>query len=171
MGLPELTIGEPSRKRLNCEPAIHRPRARASRPRRRAPPVPSPPNAPPSSASASREPFIASALGGEGPADLPERMQAWVDGVAARLRELGCDAAAAGVELGTSRVGRVVLARGPDRAGGGRGSVVLTMASDLVEVGLELAAADLSALKARVVDPVRGLEIATALQALPEQFT
>jgi hypothetical protein len=57
------------------------------------------------------------------------------------------------------------------RSDAGAASLVLRIESDRVRAGLELPAAQARAARARLADPARALELATALEVLPEQFT
>ncbi|MBV9945407.1 MAG: KOW motif-containing protein [Myxococcales bacterium] len=102
-------------------------------------------------------------------ADVRQRIEAWADDVAARLRELGCDTKASWAPAGDGE-NRVVLA--PAEAhGGARAWIALRLAEERVEVAVELAPTEVDGARRQLSDPVRALELTTALQALPEQFT
>jgi hypothetical protein len=81
--------------------------------------------------------------------------------VVARLHKLGLDVDGCAVEGGGGH--RVVFQ--PD------GRLALTLGKDRVEVALELPSRDLDGARARLGDPGRALELTTAIEALPEQFT
>ena len=119
-------------------------------------------------------------------------MQAWARAVAQRLGEL--------LELGDrfrestvhmdAGADRVVLAEAPDGTspaspgrgqhqdgtspvspGRGRVSIALSIDDDFVEVAAHLPAGEAPGVRERIADPLRALELTTALEALPEQFT
>ncbi|HEY4014775.1 MAG TPA: KOW motif-containing protein [Polyangiaceae bacterium] len=121
-----------------------------------------------------------------------KRVRAWAAVVAARLRDLGLsvDDSAAASDGGADHRGaggaRVVVARieaeggrhpsrgrAAERRGArdlARADIVLTIDDARVEVAAELTVAAVSVERARAADPVRALELTTALEALPEQF-
>jgi hypothetical protein len=110
------------------------------------------------------------ALARRRPPDLQRRMDAWAGGVVDRLADLGIDATI----LSTSQereapAPAVRLALRGASAGATR--LVLAMDGARVRAGLELPAVQARAARARLSDPARALELATALEALPEQFT
>jgi hypothetical protein len=85
-------------------------------------------------------------------------MKAWGEGVVQRLRALGLQ-----VDGCTADEERVVFV--PD------GRLTLSFdASRHVEVALQLPPRDLPALRARLADADRALELTTVIEALPEQF-
>jgi hypothetical protein len=108
--------------------------------------------------------------GRPGSSDLQRRVDAWALGVVARLENLDIEAATSAPE--DDREGPSPLVRFVVR-GAGRDATRLVLAMDAARVraGLELPAAEARAARARLSDPARALELATALEALPEQFT
>ena len=91
---------------------------------------------------------------------LQARLVAWGKPVAARLAKMGIDAAPAVDEDGS----RVVFEGQP-----GSARLVLSIEPGRVEVGVELV--DARAARARLASPERALELTTAIEMLPEQFT
>ncbi len=97
-------------------------------------------------------------------------MDAWAGGVAPRLADLDIEAATSptdGEKAGPWPHVRFVV-RGATRDAT---RLVLAMDAAWVRAGLELPATQARAARARLSDPARALELATALEALPEQFT
>jgi hypothetical protein len=97
-------------------------------------------------------------------------MDAWARGVVERLRDLGVDAVVASTDVereAHSPAVRFVM-RGDAQDDATR--LVLVMDAVRVRAGLELPAMQARAARARLADPARALEVATALEALPEQF-
>jgi hypothetical protein len=119
-----------------------------------------------------------------GSADLQRRMDGWAGGVVDRLADLSIEAATSSTEHDKERdasieasaptlasaswpvVRFVVRGAAPDAT-----RLVLAMDAARVRAGLELPAAQVRTARARLSDPARALELATALEALPEQFT
>ncbi len=109
-------------------------------------------------------------------------MEAWATGVVERLADLDIEAVTLDAERGPEheplhdarreRTARSPLVRFTVR-GAARDATRLVLALDATRVraGLELPAAQARAARARLSDPARALELATALGALPEQFT
>jgi len=97
-------------------------------------------------------------------------MDAWAGGVIERLEDLGVDATMAATEQeregSSSEVRFVLRSAAPDAT-----RLVLAMDGVRVRAGLELPATQARASRERLSDPARALELATALEALPEQFT
>jgi hypothetical protein len=97
-------------------------------------------------------------------------MDAWAGGVIERLEDLGVDATIAATEQDkeafSPAVRFVLRSAAPDAT-----RLVLAMDGVRVRAGLELPATQARAARARLSDPARALELATALEALPEQFT
>jgi len=115
-------------------------------------------------------------LTGEGASDLQRRMDAWARGVVERLEDFGVAATidGTGQETGQEkRAGaalphvRFVLHEAPPDAT----RLVLGMDAARVRTGLELPASQARAVRAWLSDPAHALELSTALEALPEQFT
>jgi hypothetical protein len=109
-------------------------------------------------------------------------MEAWATGVVERLADLDIEAVTLDAERGPGREAlhdarRERSARSPlvrfTVRGAARDATRLVLALDTARVraGLELPAAQARAARARLSDPARALELATALGALPEQFT
>jgi KOW motif-containing protein len=109
-------------------------------------------------------------------------MQAWAVAAAGRLAKLGFDVGAGGdaalpgldqdplsAPAGASFI-RVVLARSERGGEDTRATIALVVGEEHVEVAVELPPAGASAAHSRIADPVRALELTTALEALPEQF-
>jgi len=105
--------------------------------------------------------------------------------VRARLRDLGLRLTAYGVEVGGNSHALLVRDQGaldgafgtldPQRVvflrpGVEGACLALTLGAEHIEVALELSAEGLAAARARLGDPGRALELAAALEALPEQF-
>ncbi|HEY3816826.1 MAG TPA: hypothetical protein VGL81_06640 [Polyangiaceae bacterium] len=104
---------------------------------------------------------LASAFGrhhARGPSDTQPRMAAWGERAVERLGALGLE-----VHSCTADDERVVFV--PD----GRLALELKVKSH-VEVALELPPRDVPALRARLADAERALELTTVIEALPEQF-
>ena len=97
-------------------------------------------------------------------------MNAWAGGVVERLEDLDIEAATSATEHGRESPSPLVrfAVRG---AGIDTTRLVLGMDAARVRAGLELPASQARAARARLSDPARALELATALEALPEQFT
>ena len=97
-------------------------------------------------------------------------MDAWAGGVIERLEDLGVDATIVATEQDkeafSPAVRFVLRSAAPDAT-----RLVLAMDGVRVRAGLELPATQARAARARLSDPARALELATALEALPEQFT
>ncbi len=96
-------------------------------------------------------------------------MAAWADGVVERLRAFGLeglDATACEVSDDSHRV-RFAIA---GRSGGDATCLLLGVDPAGVRAGLALPAAQARGARMRLADPARALELATALEALPEQF-
>jgi hypothetical protein len=97
-------------------------------------------------------------------------MDAWAGGVIERLEDLGVDATIAATEQDKEALSPAVRfalrSAAPDAT-----RLVLAMDAVRVRAGLELPATQARAARARLSDPARALELATALEALPEQFT
>src|ERR1700722_1744793 len=117
-----------------------------------------------------------------GPSDLRRRMEAWATGVVERLAGLDIGAVTRDAERGPEHeprhdASRERPARSPLVRFTVRGAapdatrLVLALDATRVRAGLELPAAQARAARARLSDPARALELATALGALPEQFT
>lgn len=85
-------------------------------------------------------------------------MKGWGDGVVQRLHALGLDVA----ECRTERDRLVFL---PD------GRLTLRTGDTHIEVALELPTREVSAVRARLGDAERALELSAAIESLPEQFT
>ena len=117
--------------------------------------------------------------------DPSRRVATWARGVRTRLRELGLRLTAYGFEVGGNSLAlpgrdQGVLdgafgTLGPQRIvflrpGVEGACLALTSRAEHVEVALELSAEGLQAARARLADPGRALELAAALEALPEQF-
>src|SRR5579862_3953818 len=143
--------------------------------------MPSPSNAPPPSPA--HVSFLEMAFPrparAEARARLHERIVAWTVATAARLRAVGYDGGPDAVRSDADS-DRVVLMRSdnPRRATGAepdkppaRACIALSVTASEVEVAVELPPAEVGAARMRLADPVRALELATALQTLPEQFT
>lgn len=109
--------------------------------------------------------------GARGSSDLQRRMDAWARGVAERLENLcvvsTTSAGHDGGDADTPHV-RFAMHAGPP---GETPSLLLAMSARGIRAGLELPAAQARAARTRLADPARALELATALEALPEQFT
>ncbi len=105
-----------------------------------------------------------------GTSDLQRRMDVWASGVVDRLEDLDIEVATPSTEhdkvVQSPHVRFVVRGATRDAT-----RLVLAMDSARVRAGLELPASQARAARARLSDPARALEIATALEALPEQFT
>jgi hypothetical protein len=95
-------------------------------------------------------------------------MDAWARGVAPRLQDQEIEVAAASGEQGARAVVRLQL-RGVRDDDGAR--LVLAVSASGVQAGLELPASQARAARVRLSDPARALELSTAFEALPEQFT
>ncbi len=97
-------------------------------------------------------------------------MEAWAAGVVERLAELEAEvepvvtAGADGVQASFVAVRHGAKSESPVR-------LVLGLDAEGVRAGLELPAAQARAARTRLADAARALELATALEALPEQFT
>ncbi len=92
-----------------------------------------------------------------------QRVEAWGRRVVARLADLGLDVDACVVDA--RRAASLRAAFAPD------GRLALGLEPDRIEVALELPVQDLRAMRALLADAGRALELTTALEALPEQFT
>jgi hypothetical protein len=108
--------------------------------------------------------------------DLSRRLDAWARDVVRRLASLGVDATAHVVAEQNHAEVRFVAPRASDAArlagsdaDGTR--LVLRLEPTSVRAGLELPAPRARAARVRLADPARALELATALEVLPEQFT
>jgi len=88
--------------------------------------------------------------------------------VVGRLADLRVDAAAQSFGDGDAAQVRFVPRGGADAE---PARLVLRIEATRVRAGLELPAAQARAARARLLDPARALELATAVDALPEQFT
>jgi hypothetical protein len=90
------------------------------------------------------------------------------------LRELGCEVGASASPGPFTIDGaalRVVVGQARTPGDEPRPYIALSIAQDHVVVALELPPGAVCVVRARLADPMRALELATALQALPEQFT
>jgi hypothetical protein len=99
-------------------------------------------------------------------------MDAWARGVIERLGDLGVDATVVAADQdreASSPEVRFVPRGAPAHDDAAR--LVLAMDAVQLRAGLELPASQAGAARARLSDPARALELATALEALPEQFT
>jgi hypothetical protein len=98
-------------------------------------------------------------------------MDAWARGVIQRLADLGVATmvAATGQERESHSPAVRLVLRGATQNDPTR--LVLVMDPVRLRAGLELPATEARAARARLADPARALEVATALEALPEQFT
>jgi hypothetical protein len=107
------------------------------------------------------------ALGARHPVDLQRRMDAWASGISPRLANLGIKTtpAAPADAAALPRVQFVVRGATRDAT-----RLVLAMDGARVRAGLELPASQAPAARLRLSAPGRALELATALEALPEQF-
>lgn len=109
-------------------------------------------------------------LTGQGTSDLQRRMDAWAGGVVERLEDLGVAATTGGAEhdkgAASPQVRFVLRGAPPDAT-----RLVLGMDAVRVRTGLELPASQARAVRAWLADPAHALELTTALEALPEQFT
>jgi hypothetical protein len=92
-----------------------------------------------------------------GRGDLKQRLKAWGERVVPRLRRLGLDVAECRVEGD-----RLVFL--PDAR------LTMAMDGDGLVLSLELPVADVASLQQRLVEPERALELAAAVESLPEQF-
>ncbi|HEX8789485.1 MAG TPA: KOW motif-containing protein [Polyangiaceae bacterium] len=92
-----------------------------------------------------------------------QRVEAWGRRVVQRLADLGLEVDACVVDA--RRAASLRAAFAPD------GRLALSLEPDRIEVALELPVADLRAVRTLLADPGRSLELTTALEALPEQFT
>jgi hypothetical protein len=72
---------------------------------------------------------------------------------------------------GQDEVQRVVFARAGVEVDDSRVRLSMTIDAEHVEVALEIPGAELRAVRARLADPERALQLTAALEALPEQFT
>jgi hypothetical protein len=105
---------------------------------------------------------------------LGQRMLDWGRGVARRLADLDLRS---GLSKGSADLQRLALAQdldGRPDAREGRAELALVVSAEEVLVALELPASaslDQKNLRARLGDPERNLELKSALEALPEQFT
>ncbi len=105
----------------------------------------------------------------QGPSDLASRLEAWAGGVVERLQAFGLDGLDAGACVGDGDSHRVLFANaGPTN--GDTTCLLLGVDSTGVRAGLEVPASQARRARLRFTDPARALELATALQALPEQF-
>jgi transcription antitermination factor NusG len=96
-------------------------------------------------------------------------MDAWATGVAPRLVSLGIRATIAGPPNEASSLPQVhFVVRGAPREAT---RLVLALDSARVRAGLEVPASQARTARVRLSDPARALELAKALEALPEQFT
>jgi hypothetical protein len=139
--------------------------------------------------SSPREPRLGAAFEHPEGHQSRKRVVAWAAAVAERLRDIGlpvdesapasdAEPPAPGVRVVVARVdadGSRRAARGRSKEGrpprdSARADIVLTIDDARVEVAAELSVAAVTAERARVADPVRALELTTALEALPEQF-
>lgn len=89
-------------------------------------------------------------------------MLSWGRATAERLRESGLGLAVSVVDTPTAS--RVLFANDA------RSALVLAVEGDRVRAGLELVAIQAPAVRAELSNPERALELAAALEALPEQF-
>jgi len=101
-------------------------------------------------------------------ADLSRRLDGWARGVVSRLAELGVDAQGQSSDAGDAAQVRFVT-RGT--SGAESAGLVLRIEATRVRAGLEVPAAQARVARVRLSDPARALELATALEVLPEQFT
>jgi transcription antitermination factor NusG len=98
-------------------------------------------------------------------------MRAWASTVATRLSGLGLDTEAAlAPERAGSDATHLVLARSQRDVDGAHATISLSVDERHVEVAVQLPLLDVAAARARLTDPLRALELTTALEALPEQF-
>jgi hypothetical protein len=125
---------------------------------------------PPRSRPLALRPEDFASLSGQGASDLQRRMDAWAAGVVERLEDLGVVATTDGTERDKGAISphvRFVLRGAPADAT----RLVLGMDAVRVRAGLELPPSQARAVRAWLSDPAHALELATALEALPEQFT
>jgi hypothetical protein len=108
------------------------------------------------------------ALGARRPGDLQRRMDAWAGGVAPRLVSLGIKATIAAAPDASSLPQVHFVVRGAPRDAT---RLVLAMDGARVRAGLEVPASQAPTARVRLSDPARALDLAKALEALPEQFT
>jgi len=101
-------------------------------------------------------------------ADLSRRLDGWARGVVGRLAELGVDAQAQPNDAGGAVQVRFVT-RGTGVAESA--CLVLRIEATRVRAGLEVPGVQAGVARVRLLDPARALELATALEVLPEQFT
>lgn len=100
--------------------------------------------------------------------DLSRRLEGWAGGVVGRLAALAVDATAQVLDEGNlPRVRFVTGSAGEHQAA----RLVLRIERSYVRAGLELPAVHARVARSRLSDPSRALELATAFEALPEQFT
>jgi hypothetical protein len=99
---------------------------------------------------------------------LNRRLEGWAGGVVGRLAALAVDARAQVLDEGNlPRVRFVTGSAGEPQAA----RLVLRIERSDVRAGLELPAVHARLARARLSDPSRALELATAFEVLPEQFT
>jgi hypothetical protein len=101
---------------------------------------------------------------------LKERMLAWSDSVAARLKELGIAVTTTGSDVRKVECQRVFFWQDDEKT---HAFLALTIDTKHVEVSLELpmeAHKAMKSFRARLDDPARSLEVENALALLPEQF-
>jgi hypothetical protein len=91
-------------------------------------------------------------------AEARQRIKAWGEAAVPRLRALGLDVTSCALEGER-------LAFVPD------GRLTLHAAAGGLDVALTLAPRDVQGMHARLADPERALELTSAVEALPEQFT
>ncbi len=123
---------------------------------------------PPRSRPLALRPEDFDALGPRRSLDLQRRMDAWASGVAPRLADLGIKATPSAMQNVPPLPQVQLLVRGAPRDAA---RLVLAMDDGGVRAGLELPASQAPAARVRLSDAGRSLELATALEALPEQFT
>jgi hypothetical protein len=105
-----------------------------------------------------------------GPSDLQKRIDGWARGVVERLDGLHVvptTTAAPTTQADSSRVRFAMRGATPPREAS---SLLLGVGPSGIRAGLELPATQARAARARLSDPARALALATALEALPEQF-
>src|SRR5258708_2895843 len=110
---------------------------------------------------------FASDRSGVARARLRGRMKRWGRTALTRLHELDPELAATVLEDGGAQ--RVIFARPPAPELGLRAALALGIGPGGARVSLELPVARAPALRARLSDPARALEVSAAFQALPEQ--
>jgi hypothetical protein len=101
--------------------------------------------------------------------ELRHRLLSWARSVVARLADVGVDVDPCALDEADAQ--RVALVPSGTPVDEPSARLAIAMNAAQVEVALELPPRELLLVRARLGDPERSLELSTALEALPEQFT